>query len=80
LQDAQTAGRDHKSNRGRPEQIRFGAWALRRSPRADPDRLRSRLVPAGRFENRHTPGGLGVAPTRLGFDLRSLACLVAHLL
>jgi hypothetical protein len=69
-----------------PVQTRIGTLALGWcSPRADPDRLRSRLVPTGRLENRHAPDNLATAPPRLrldwrGFDLRALAYLVTYLL
>ena len=46
------------------------------SPRADPDRLHSRLVPAGRLENRHAPDGLAVAPARLLLGLQPPARLL----
>jgi len=57
------------------EECRGGrsSTALGRCPRADPDRLRSDLVPTGGFEHRHTPRRLATAAARLGLDLRSLA-------
>jgi hypothetical protein len=86
--DAQAAERDHKSARSRNacpreqrpadslDQItRPNGW-LRCGPRGDPDRLRSRLIPTGRLENRHAPGGLATPPARLCLNLRTSADLL----